>query len=111
MIYTFLLLSFFHLGKAQPPPLKFTLTEAEQVADFSPYIGYMLDGGISIVKCLKGNQYFAYWTFFESFRTLADTNDLRDHIGKLNPNEKVIGGRKNPDGSGTDFATSWSDGG
>ena len=114
MIFIFIISLAFQImekGKAQPPPLKFTLTDTELVADFSPYTGYMPDGGISIVKSLKGNQYFAYWPFFESFRTLADTADLRDHIGKLNPTGKVIGGRRNPDGSGTDFATSFSDGG
>jgi hypothetical protein len=110
MILGFIIISSFFSIEAQPPPLKFTLGDAEQIADFLPYSGYYPDGGISVVKSLTGNQYYAFWSEFESFRTVADTVDLRGHVGKLNPSGKVVGGRKNDDGTGFS-ETSWCDGG
>jgi hypothetical protein len=110
MILGFIIISSFLSIQAQPPPLKFTLGDAEQIADFLPYSGYYPDGGISVVKSLTGNQYYAFWSEFESFRTVADSVDLRGHVGKLNPSGKVIGGRKNDDGTGFS-ETSWCDGG
>lgn len=108
--YFIFTISLFLLIKAQPPPLKFTLSGAEKLNDFLPHSGYYPDGGLSIVKSLTSNQYLAFWSEFESFRTVADTNDLRDHVGKLNPTGKIMGGRKNDDGTGFS-ETSWSDGG
>ena len=100
MYLIFIISLFLFTVNSQPPPLKFTLSNASRVEDFSPYKGYWPDGGISVIKDSTNNQYLAFWSEFESFRTVTDTVDLRNHVGKLNPLQKVIGGRRNGDGSG-----------
>lgn len=108
--YLLILLAYFlTLINAQPGPLTFTLGAVSKIEDFLPHSGYYPDGHMSVLK-VNSNEYHAYWSEFENFRTISNTNDLRYHVGKMNPNRKIFGGRKNDDGSGSS-ETSWSDGG
>ena len=63
--------------------------------------GYFTDSNIPVLK--MGNQYYAFWSSFRSFRTVASTPFLQDHAKNLTPATAITGSRQPDNGTSNGF--------
>lgn len=63
--------------------------------------GYFPDGNISVLQ--QGGEYYAFWSMYRNYRSMAESPLLQNHVGQLSPSSAVFGGREPDTGSSNGF--------